>query len=115
MPSDFSPLSSLVSRVEFGPSSKLTPPIHRAGAAQPLMTVVFGALTSAFTGYSAALYAQQRNPSAEGEAAIEAAKAALFVEVNKDVLYLVYIGKTVLYLSVFDSTLTRLVYRYRNV
>lgn len=63
------------------------------------MTVVFGALTSAFTGYSAALYAQDANPTADGAAAIESAKAALFIEVNKDVLYLVYIGQYLTLLS----------------
>jgi hypothetical protein len=63
------------------------------------MTVVFGALTSAFTGYSAALYAQAKNPTAGGAAAIEAAKAALFVEVDRDVLYLVYIGQSLILLS----------------
>lgn len=56
------------------------------------MTVVFGALTTAFTGYSLALYNFQQNPSAEGQAAIAAARDVLFKEVSKDVLYLVYIG-----------------------
>ncbi len=52
-----------------------------AGALQPLMTVVFGALTSAFTSF-------------QTDAVVDpaAARANLFDKVNQDVLYLVYIA-----------------------
>lgn len=54
-----------------------------AGAAQPLMTVVFGNLTTAFVGYQTALLSNN-------DAVIAAATNAVYAEVNKDVLYLVY-------------------------
>ncbi|KAM0748705.1 P-loop containing nucleoside triphosphate hydrolase protein [Meredithblackwellia eburnea MCA 4105] len=62
-----------------------------AGAAEPLMTVVFGGLTTAFTRYATAA-----TTAASGDpAAVEALRIArdhLLREVNKDALYLVYIA-----------------------
>lgn len=55
-----------------------------AGAAQPLMTIVFGNLTTAFLRFS--------NAADEGPEAVAAARASLHSEVNKDALFLVYIG-----------------------
>ena len=52
-----------------------------AGALQPLMTIVFGSLTSAFTSYAQASAASAAD-----------AKGDLFHKVNTDVLYLVYIA-----------------------
>lgn len=49
------------------------------------MTVVFGNLTTAFVGYQTALLSNN-------DAVIAAATNAVYAEVNKDVLYLVYIG-----------------------
>ncbi|GAA5912585.1 hypothetical protein JCM5296_000742 [Sporobolomyces johnsonii] len=58
-----------------------------AGAAQPVMTIAFGNLTTAFTQY--ATITQVASSSSE---AIAAARSHLYSEVNKDVLILVYIG-----------------------
>lgn len=55
------------------------------------MTVVFGALTTQFTNYGLALAESTSSP--EAMARLEEVKASLFREVNKDVLYLVYIGE----------------------
>lgn len=52
-----------------------------AGALQPLMTIVFGSLTSAFTSFVSDAAADPAN-----------AKSNLFDKVNQDVLYLVYIA-----------------------
>ncbi|SCZ98574.1 BZ3500_MvSof-1268-A1-R1_Chr3-1g05473 [Microbotryum saponariae] len=61
-----------------------------AGAAQPLMTVVFGALTTSFTAFQ---LAKDQAPSLpNGDAVLARAREDLFKEVNKDVLYLVYIA-----------------------
>ncbi len=57
-----------------------------AGVAQPLMTVVFGNLTSSFLHFSNALTI---NPTPEG---IAAARNDLVSNVNKDALYLLYVG-----------------------
>ncbi|ORY49292.1 P-loop containing nucleoside triphosphate hydrolase protein [Leucosporidium creatinivorum] len=75
-----------------------------AGAAQPLMTVVFGALTTQFTNYGLALAESTSSP--EAAARLEEVKQALFREVNKDVLYLLYIGigmlgATYIYMAAF--------------
>ncbi|SCV74374.1 BQ2448_6806 [Microbotryum intermedium] len=61
-----------------------------AGAAQPLMTVVFGALTTSFTAFQ--LAKDQASTLPNGDAVLAQARSDLFREVNKDVLYLVYIG-----------------------
>jgi len=55
-----------------------------AGASQPLMTIVFGNLTTSFLNYQAAL--------AKGPEAIVSARAELQSKVNEDALLLVYIG-----------------------
>ncbi|KAM0748317.1 P-loop containing nucleoside triphosphate hydrolase protein [Meredithblackwellia eburnea MCA 4105] len=57
-----------------------------AGAAQPLMTIVFGSLTTAFTSYATAL---SNNASADE---IARSKSVLFGHVNDDALFLVYIA-----------------------
>ncbi|KAK4704235.1 ATP-binding cassette, subfamily B (MDR/TAP), member 1, partial [Phenoliferia sp. Uapishka_3] len=78
-----------------------------AGAAQPLMTVVFGSLTTAFTAYGTALENVDSVP--DGAALVAAARSDLFSTVNKDVLYLVYIGiamwvATFIYMATFVYT-----------
>lgn len=55
------------------------------------MTVVFGALTTQFTNYGLALAESTSSP--EAAARLEEVKQSLFRQVNKDVLYLVYIGE----------------------
>ncbi|KAE8260080.1 hypothetical protein A4X13_0g583 [Tilletia indica] len=62
-----------------------------AGASQPLMTIVFGNLTTSFLNYQASLI--------QGPEAIEAARAELQGKVNEDALLLVYIG-----LAMFAAT-----------
>ena len=64
-----------------------------SGATQPLMTVVFGALTSSFVAFASSLMSAQQSPGAEAQNRVDAARSALFDEVDKDVLYLVYIGE----------------------
>lgn len=54
-----------------------------SGVVQPLMTLIFGNLTTAFTEYGTRLATGQDT---------SAARDHLFDEVNKDALYLVYIG-----------------------
>ncbi|GAA5918154.1 hypothetical protein JCM1841_005277 [Sporobolomyces salmonicolor] len=58
-----------------------------AGAAQPVMTIAFGNLTTAFTQYATISQVASSSPEA-----IAAARSHLYSEVNKDVLILVYIG-----------------------
>lgn len=65
-----------------------------AGAAQPLMTIVFGNLTTSFLNYTNALTI---DPSTPGIAEIAAAaKEKLKSDVNADALLLVYIGELLL-------------------
>ncbi|KAK4053219.1 hypothetical protein OIO90_003993 [Microbotryomycetes sp. JL221] len=90
-----------------------------SGATQPLMTVVFGALTSAFTNYSLATVRATQAPGAEAQAALDAARDNLFSEVNKDVLYLVYIGigmlvTTFVYMATWIYTGERITRRVRE-
>ncbi|KAI5480306.1 ATP-binding cassette, subfamily B (MDR/TAP), member 1 [Pseudohyphozyma bogoriensis] len=60
-----------------------------AGAAQPLMTVVFGAITTSFTAYGTAL-ANVNQPG--GQEALQQSINDVYHNIDKDVLYLVYIG-----------------------
>ncbi|KAM0787890.1 hypothetical protein ACM66B_003940 [Microbotryomycetes sp. NB124-2] len=85
-----------------------------SGATQPLMTVVFGSLTSAFTNFARTL----ADPAAN-QATVTAARSALFDEVDKDVLYLVYIGigmlvTTALYMATWIFTGERITRRVRE-
>lgn len=68
------------------------------------MTVVFGSLTTQFTTYSLAVAEASTSP--EGAARLVEASAALNAQINKNVLYLVYIGELALLLSVEVSVLT---------
>lgn len=56
---------------------------HQAGVVQPLMTIVFGNLTTSFTGFANAL-ALGQDPAPFRD--------SLFSQVNQSSLYLVYIG-----------------------
>jgi ATP-binding cassette subfamily B (MDR/TAP) protein 1 len=64
-----------------------------AGATQPLMTLIFGRLTTSFTNYAIALnqIAQQGN-TPESEAAVQAAKDQLKIDSGHNALYLLAIG-----------------------
>ncbi|ORY92878.1 P-loop containing nucleoside triphosphate hydrolase protein [Leucosporidium creatinivorum] len=68
-----------------------------AGATEPLMTVVFGAVTTQFTNYSRAV--EEADSSPEGIARLAEASASLQHELNGEVLLLVYIG-----LAMFAAT-----------
>lgn len=56
------------------------------------MTVVFGSLTTQFTSYSRAVAEASTSP--DGAARLAEASAALNAQINKNVLYLVYIGRS---------------------
>ncbi|KAL8277932.1 hypothetical protein RQP46_009751 [Phenoliferia psychrophenolica] len=77
-----------------------------AGAAQPLMTVVFGSLTTAFTNYAIVQEPVPGRSAAQAAADLVVARASLFRNLNADVLLLVYIGvamwvATFLYMATF--------------
>ncbi|KAM0786824.1 hypothetical protein ACM66B_002253 [Microbotryomycetes sp. NB124-2] len=61
-----------------------------AGTTQPLLTVVFSSLTNSFNEYGRAVGAL--DGTANAQANFQSAKDSLLSEVNKNVLYLVYIG-----------------------
>ncbi|RXK41700.1 ATP-binding cassette, subfamily B (MDR/TAP), member 1 [Tremella mesenterica] len=63
-----------------------------AGAAQPLMTLIFGRLTTSFTDYGIAVQQITSSNSPEAQAALEAAKHQLRIDSGHNALYLVAIG-----------------------
>ncbi|WVQ70592.1 hypothetical protein IAR50_000111 [Cryptococcus sp. DSM 104548] len=64
-----------------------------AGAAQPLMTLIFGRLTTSFTNFSVIVQGIEANgASADAAAALAAAKADLKLNAGHDSLYLLAIG-----------------------
>ncbi|KAK4047990.1 hypothetical protein OIV83_005024 [Microbotryomycetes sp. JL201] len=90
-----------------------------SGATQPLMTVVFGSLTSAFTNYARTLAEASQQPGPSAQIAVENARNSLFDVVDQDVLYLVYIGigmlvTTMLYMATWIFTGERITRRVRE-
>ena len=63
-----------------------------AGAAQPLMALIFGNLVQSFVAFGSALTTQSLNPTANGAAQLQEAAKQFRHEASKDALILVFIG-----------------------
>ena len=63
-----------------------------AGAAQPLMTLIFGRLTQSFVSFGAAIHQQLVNPSIAGEQFLQHAASEFRKDASNNALYLVFIG-----------------------
>jgi ATP-binding cassette subfamily B (MDR/TAP) protein 1 len=66
-----------------------------AGAAQPLMSLIFGNLTQSFVSFGQAAMNQAQHPSDMGAEGLKQAAASFRHEASKDALLLVVIGKCI--------------------